>query len=110
MTVHVTLDENGPRLSPEIEHELLRIGQEAMANARKHSGAQNLWLCCTVRAPYARIEVLDDGARAHAAGPTSHGLKIMRERAEGIGADLLVEEPAQDRGTRVTVSLDGASR
>ena len=110
MTVHVTLDENGPRLAAEVEHELMRIAQEAMANARKHSGAQNLWLCCTVQAPYARIEVVDDGVQAHAPRATSQGLKIMRERAEGIGASLQVEEPAEGRGTRVTVSLEGGSR
>ena len=57
MTVHVTLDEKGPRLPSDVEYELLRIAQEAMANARKHSGAANLWLRCTVRSPYAEIEV-----------------------------------------------------
>ena len=61
MTVHVTLDEKGPRLPGDVEYELLRIAQEAMANARKHSGAANLWLRCTVRSPYAEIEVGDDG-------------------------------------------------
>ncbi len=38
MAVHVTLDEKGPRLPADVEYELLRIAQEAMANARKHSG------------------------------------------------------------------------
>ena len=32
MTVHVTLDEKGPRLPGNVEYELLRIAQEAMAN------------------------------------------------------------------------------
>ena len=40
MTVHVTLDEKGPRLPGNVEYELLRIAQEAMANARKHSGGR----------------------------------------------------------------------
>ena len=93
MAVHVTLDEKGPRLSGDVEYELLRIAQEAMANARKHSGAANLWLRCTVRSPYAEIEVGDDGINRHLPKADSQGLKIMRERSRSIGADLAVHEP-----------------
>lgn len=105
MTVHVTMEENGPRLPSAVEHQLLRIAQEAMTNARKHSGATNLWVSCTVRAPYARIEVLDDGSRSHTPRADSHGFAIMRERADAIGALLAVEEPSVGTGTRVTVTL-----
>jgi signal transduction histidine kinase len=106
MAVHVTLDEKGPRLPSDVEYELLRIAQEAMANARKHSGASNLWLRCTVRSPHAEIEVRDDGTRAHAPRPDSQGLTIMRERSRSVGADLLVEEPTQEHpGTRVVVRV-----
>jgi signal transduction histidine kinase len=110
MTVHVTLDEKGPRLPGDVEYELQRIAQEAMVNARKHSGAANLWLKCTVRAPHAEIEVGDDGSNAHAPRVDSQGLKIMRERARSIGADLMVEEPAPERpGTRVVVRVGPAT-
>jgi signal transduction histidine kinase len=106
MTVHVTLDEEGPRLPSDVEFELLRIGQEAMANARKHSGAANLWLRCSVRAPYAEIEVGDDGTRAHAPRADSQGLTIMQERSALISATLLVEEPTDLKpGTRVRVRV-----
>jgi signal transduction histidine kinase len=106
MTVHVTLDEEGPRLPSDVEFELLRIGQEAMANARKHSGAANLWLRCTVRAPHAEIEVGDDGTRAHAPRADSQGLTIMQERSALISATLLVEEPTDLKpGTRVRVRV-----
>ncbi len=85
MTVHVTLDEKGPRLPGEIEHELLRIAQEAMANARKHSGASNLWLRCTVRSPHAEIEVGDDGLHPHlpkadSTGTEDHGGALPQHR------------------------------
>lgn len=104
--VHVTLDERGPRLPREVEQQLLRIGQEAMTNVRKHAGADNLWLDCTVRAPTARIEVRDDGSRPHAPSSDSQGVSIMRERAESIGARLTVESPQMDRpGTRVVVVM-----
>lgn len=111
MTVHVTLDERGPRLPGDVEHELLRIAQEAMSNARKHSGAANLWLRCTVTSPFAEIEVGDDGTSAHAVKPDSQGLQIMRERARSIDAELAVEEPAPDRpGTRVFVRVGTVTR
>ena len=111
MTVHVTLDEDGPRLPRDVEFELLRIAQEAMSNARKHSDGENLWLRCLVRSPYAEIEVRDDGTHAHAPRADSQGLKIMRERSRSVGADLLVEEPAPARpGTRVLVKVGVDSR
>ncbi len=111
MTVHVTLDEKGPRLPSDVEYELLRIAQEAMANARKHSGAPNLWLRCTVRSPYAEIEVSDDGTRPHAPKADSQGLTIMLERSRSIGATLEVLEPQSRRpGTRVLVRVGSPNR
>ena len=111
MAVHVTLDEQGPRLPSDVEHELWRIAQEAMANARKHSGAANLWLRCTIRPPYAEIEVRDDGTNLHAPKSDSQGLKIMRERSKSIGADLVVTEPSAERaGTKVTVRVGSPTR
>ena len=107
LTVHVRLDEGATRLRPDIEAELLRIAQEAMNNARKHSGGQNLWVNCTVRPPYAEIEVVDDGAGLQRARHDSHGLRIMRERAESIGAELHVQtlRGAGEHGTRLRVQL-----
>ncbi len=111
MAVHVTLDEKGPRLPADVEYELLRIAQEAMANARKHSQAANLWLRCTVRSPYAEIEVRDDGTHPHVPRRDSQGLQIMRERSLSIGADLLIEEPATGSpGTRVQLRVGTPER
>jgi signal transduction histidine kinase len=50
---------------------------------------------------------VDDGEGLGAGREDSHGLKIMKERADRIGADLVVESPAHDgRGTRVSIRLD----
>jgi signal transduction histidine kinase len=107
LTVHVTLDESTVRLRPKVESELLRIAQESINNARRHSGGQNLWVHCRVHPPFAEIDVVDDGQGLGAAREDSHGLKIMRERADRIGADLEIRSPASDgRGTRVSVRLD----
>ncbi len=111
LTVHVTLDEQGQRLPRDVEHELLRISQEAMSNSRKHSGADNLWLRCTVNAPYAEVEVSDDGVRAHSPALDSQGHRIMHERAANIGAELSIDPPAPDRpGTRVRVRIGAENR
>jgi len=106
LTVHVILDESTVRLRPRVEAELLRIVQEAINNARRHSAGKNLWVHCRVHPPYADIDVVDDGQGLGAGREDSHGLKIMRERADRIGADLFVESPAHDgRGTRVSIRL-----
>jgi signal transduction histidine kinase len=107
LTVHVTLDESTVRLRPRVEAELLRIAQESINNARRHSGGANLWVNCRVQPPFAEIEVVDDGQGLGDGREDSHGLKIMRERAERIGAELSVVSPATEgRGTRVSIRLD----
>lgn len=107
--VHLTLDEGSDRLPLRIEEQLLRITQEAVTNARKHSGATNFWVKCHVRSPAADIVVEDDGTGIGKSVRTdSFGLSVMRERADRIGATLSVTERAGG-GTRVTVSLPPAA-
>jgi signal transduction histidine kinase len=111
MTVHLTLDEAPSRLSPGVETELFRIAQEAITNARKHSGAANLWVDCWVRPPAARISIRDDGCGIGVGRPDSFGLRIMRERADRIDADVHVEhahKSPERPGTRVTISIGAA--
>jgi signal transduction histidine kinase len=88
MVVHLSLDEAPTRLPPLMETELLRIAQEAITNARKHSNARNLWVECTVDAPFASLEISDDGsgfARDDGAGrEDSFGLRMMKERAARV--------------------------
>jgi signal transduction histidine kinase len=105
MTVHLSLNEGPVRLAAETEAELLRIVQEAVANARKHSRARNLWVTCTVEPPGALVSVEDDGLGVPGdIGVGSHGLAIMRERAARIRADIVVE-PRSPSGTRVALTL-----
>lgn len=108
MTVHLTLDEGAARLRSEVETELLRITQEAVTNARKHAEAENLWVNCRVRPPFAQITVEDDGRGLGVARADSYGLSIMRERAERIGASLQIRggTPGSPReGTTVAVTI-----
>lgn len=109
-TVHLTLNEAPTRLRIETETELLRIVQEAVTNARKHSEANNLWVDCRIAPPRACITVHDDGGGLGQGSADSYGLKIMRERAGRVGASLDIgdaESPNGRIGTRVAVSVGG---
>ena len=88
LTVHLVLHEDIRRLGIETETELLRIAQEAIANARRHAQALNLWVELRVEPPYAFLQVSDDGIGLGSTRDDSFGLEIMRERASRIGASL----------------------
>jgi signal transduction histidine kinase len=106
--IHVTLDEQTTRLRPEVESELLRIAQEAMTNAVRHSGASAIDVRCSVAPPAAEITVADNGRGLGPGRDDSHGLEIMRERAALIAGELRVTDN-HPHGTVVSVALDGVS-
>ena len=106
MTVHLVLDEDESRLPPGVAPEILRIAQEAVANARRHAQARTLWVTYRVTEGGAFLRVADDG-RGIPEGrgrPDSFGLQIMRERAARIGASLTVKRRSPN-GTVVELSL-----
>ncbi|WP_139981179.1 sensor histidine kinase [Nocardioides litoris] len=90
--IQVTLDEHSTRLRPEVEAELFRITQEAMNNAIKHAQCSTIEVNCQVHAPAALITVTDDGRGLQKGRSDSHGLKIMRERARLVGAELAIDD------------------
>jgi signal transduction histidine kinase len=104
MVVHLAIEEAPQRLAPQVETELLRIAQEAVTNAANHASAQNLWVTAQVNAPYATISVDDDGVGAAVPRPDHFGLHIMQERAQRIGAVLVVDDRPEG-GTRVRAVL-----
>ncbi|MGZ5374328.1 MAG: sensor histidine kinase, partial [Aeromicrobium sp.] len=106
ITVHTTLDEAPSRLRGDVETELFRIAQEAITNARKHSGARNLWVDCRISPPSATITVRDDGNGLGRPRDDSFGIKVMRERAERINAILdICSGSRTGSGTCVTVTV-----
>jgi signal transduction histidine kinase len=110
LRVHYTLDESTARLPAATEAELLRIAQEAITNARKHAGATNLWVTCTIDPPFAQIEVSDDGQGITDQRPDGrYGLAIMAERAERIRGRLEIS-PRHPSGTTVAVVLGTSPR
>lgn len=105
--IHVTADELTDRLRPEVEAELFRIAQEAMNNAVKHAHASAIEVHCQVRAPAARITVVDDGRGLQPGRRDSHGLQIMRERALLVNG-VLELTPTATGGLCVSVSIPDA--
>ena len=102
LKVHLSLDEQHAWYSPKVSNELLRIGQEAIANVRKHSQARNLWVTLTTYSGGVLLEVADDGIGGTVARAGHYGLSTMRERAQSIQATLEVSGRPQG-GTVVSI-------
>ena len=95
------------RLPRPAEMNLLRIGQEAVANAMKHGLARHISIELRYAPESVRLTVSDDGQgfAADQASPTGHfGLLDMRERAQSMGSRLTVESQP-GRGTRIAVEV-----
>jgi signal transduction histidine kinase/streptogramin lyase len=92
-------------VEPRIEEELLRIGQEAVANAVRHAAATRIDVQLVYQAARVSLRVEDDGRgfRPGLNGPQGHyGIRGMQERAGEIDAALVLES-APGEGTRVSV-------
>jgi signal transduction histidine kinase len=105
--------EGDRRLPPDLEKGLLRIAQEALGNALRHSGAHRVVL--TLDAHDARVElgVADDGSGfdpGEAAQRSRRlGLTSMRERAEALGGTLSIDS-VPGSGTTITVEVRTGAR
>ena len=94
-------------LAADVEYNLLRIAQEAVLNAVKHSGARTLKVTLDSTPRRVELSVKDDGAGFDDSGsaPVGHyGLIGMKERAAQIGAELHVTS-VPGRGTTVSVVM-----
>jgi len=94
---------------PQVEVQLLRIIQEALTNARKHSRARSVCVRFAAQNGCAQITVQDDGcgfdpAEAYGDSAGRVGLRVMSERAEEIGGSLAVQS-APGEGTQVVVTV-----
>lgn len=91
--ISLTVNDGFPQELPEfISVQLLRILQEALANARRHSGARRVEVILSMDRDLLRAEVVDDG---QGFDPLSVriglGISGMRERASMLGGDLEIE-------------------
>lgn len=88
-------------LHPQAQLQLLRIVQEALSNAIRHSGCRRLRVSCSADGV---VEISDDGRGMAAAANAGNGLSNMRTRARAINAELSIDA-ASPNGTRVRILL-----
>ncbi|MGE5641958.1 MAG: PAS domain S-box protein, partial [Byssovorax cruenta] len=109
--VEVVSDKSGtaiPRLEPSIEMTLLRIAQEALTNVARHAQASKATISIRSDDETVYMSIQDDGigilSWQKANQPGSHGLRIIRERAEAFGGSLTVHSTYK-KGTRIEVKI-----
>ncbi|NPV06569.1 MAG: GAF domain-containing protein [Anaerolineae bacterium] len=101
--VSVSVEGSG-ELPAQVRVALYRIAQEALNNVARHSRAGAAQVRLTFRDEIVDLAIADDGVGfdPRAPGGDHLGLRIMRERADGIGAHLDVTS-SPGRGTEVLV-------
>jgi signal transduction histidine kinase len=110
--LNVELEVSGaPReLSPLVASNLLRIAQEALANAHRHARALRIAVRLAFSPRSVTLTVSDDGrgigaSDGEADGTRAHqGILGMKERAAQMGGTLSIE-PAASGGTTVRVEV-----
>ncbi len=109
--VRLRLDLNPPGRSwpPDVEYQVVRIAQEAIANAVKHSGADQIVVSLLASNSGMTMTVADDGSGfdpetyLHHPPPGHYGMIGIRERAAQMGATVRWQSE-RHRGTTVTLT------
>ncbi|TGA99320.1 GAF domain-containing sensor histidine kinase [Streptomyces sp. MZ04] len=110
-SAEVTFESCGVRALPAAQEEaMLRVAQEALHNALRHSGAARVSVFLERHGAGAVLRVSDDGSgfdpRATRRAGRHLGLVSMRDRAGGVGGRLTVEsEPG--KGTTIEMEVPG---
>ena len=107
VAVTLSIAGHGMPLSPDLQIQVLHIVQEALSNVRKHAQASHVTLDVEQQ-PAWRFEVRDDGVGFDVDNDrldeTHVGLRIMKERAQRIGATLeIVSMPGH--GSSIILTL-----
>ena len=103
--IPVTVTVTGPGLLPaEIQVLFYRLCQEALNNVAKHSRASQVQITLRYDAGAVELRISDDGRGFDPMNiPAGHyGLSMMHERAEAVGAQLIVAS-WPGKGTEITV-------
>jgi signal transduction histidine kinase len=97
--------EGDSELPPEVQVAFYRIAQESLNNVFKYARASEVNVSLFVAPSTVHFETYDNGLGFDmtTAKPTSLGMRIMRERAEAIGADFNISSRL-GAGTCVEVS------
>jgi signal transduction histidine kinase len=107
----VTFTSRGVRALPAAQEEaMLRVAQEALHNALRHSGAEQVDVTLERHDGLVTLRVTDDGSgfdpRSIRRAGRHLGLVSMRDRASGVGGRLTVES-APGKGTTIEMEVPG---
>lgn len=86
---------------------LFRIVQEALTNISKHACASEVLIRLTRNDDQVQLEIADNGRGLlpeDCVKPKSFGIRGMRERANALGCDFLIEG-ARNEGTRIAITF-----
>jgi signal transduction histidine kinase len=98
-------------LNPAHVLDILRILQEAVANAVQHSGAATIEVDCHIVAEHIRITVVDNGHGCQSIERMNgKGLVNMRTRANRLGAALEIQSTSEGTSVVLLLSLADAGR
>ena len=114
VNVEVEISGVTQRLPEDLEQNILRIAQEAVANALKHARARKIWIELTQEAGVLLLRVKDDGQGFEPSSTFSvigghFGILGMRERAERLGGRFDFASRLGD-GTEVEVRVPLGTR
>ena len=108
--VPITVDIRGslPQYAGSVAREVLKIANEALANALQHAEASRITIRLESAGNRLRLRVSDDGTGFNLAETVQRsrrlGLGNMRERAKALGGTLSVDTAPGD-GTQVTLEV-----
>jgi signal transduction histidine kinase len=96
-----------PELDGPRQTVLYRVAQEAISNALRHSGSQDVQVRLSARQRAVVLEVVDHGTGFDPEGPHGGvGLTSMRERAGSVGGSLTIaSKPGGPTTVRLSVSV-----
>lgn len=103
LPVEMDVASDDDNLSPRVRLQLVQIAREALANVAKHASPCRAWVELRNGSQESTLRIRDDGRGFSPAQSRGHGLDIMRERAETVGASLTVKS-APGEGTEVVVT------
>lgn len=107
----ITLSVEGEgKLPPEVQIAFYRIAQESLNNVFKYARASQVEVKLQLSPSFVHLETCDNGIGfdISTTKPTSLGMRIMRERAESIGARLNINS-SPGMGTCVEVTWNDCS-
>jgi signal transduction histidine kinase len=97
------VEEDMPRLSPDLEISIFRIVQECLTNILKHAEAKSVAIRVGRSAGVVSVTVSDDGRGMSDGHNFGVGLRGMQERVRELRGMLRVD--SSGRGTTITASL-----